>query len=131
MRQPPTASKKSAPPQTVDEYLAQLPKHQRAALEKLRKMIRAAAPEATEGISYRIPTFKYHGGLVAFAAFKDHCSFFPMSPAVIREHADLLKAYVLSKGTIRFQTDKPLPATLVRKLVKARIAENESRKSAG
>lgn len=89
-------------------------------------MIRAAVPpEATEGISYGMPAFRYKGALVGYAAFKKHCSFFPMSPAVIEAFAEELKAYRTSKGTIQFAMDKPLPAGLVKKLVKARIAENE------
>lgn len=98
-----------------------------AALEKLRKTIKAAAPKATESISYRIPTFKYQGPLVAFAAFPNHCSFYPLSPSVLEAHRDELEAYDTSKGTIRFPATKPLPAALVKKLVKARIEENEAR----
>jgi uncharacterized protein YdhG (YjbR/CyaY superfamily) len=110
----------------VDDYLAKLPEEARAALEKLRKTIRAAAPKATEGFSYGIPAFKLHGRpLVSYAALKNHCSFFPMSPAVIEAHRKELEPYGTSKGTIRFSVDKPLPAALVRKLVKARIAESE------
>lgn len=110
----------------VDDYLAKLPEEARAALEKLRKTIRAAAPKATEGFSYGIPAFKLHGRpLVSYAALKNHCSFFPMSPAVIEAHPKELEPYDTSKGTIRFSVDKPLPAALVRKLVKARIAESE------
>ena len=110
----------------IDDYLAKLPDQARAALEKLRKTIRAAAPKATEGFSYGIPAFKLHGRpLVSYAALKNHCSFFPMSPAVIDAHRKELEPYDTSKGTIRFSVDKPLPAALVRKLVKARIAESE------
>jgi len=108
----------------VDAYLAALPKNQRAALEKLRKTIRAAAPKAEEVISYGIPAFYYQGyGLVWYAAWKSHCSLYPISGAIKRE----LKGYDTAKGTIRFAVDEPLPATLVRKLVKARIAENTKR----
>jgi uncharacterized protein YdhG (YjbR/CyaY superfamily) len=118
-----------AAPRTVDDYLAALPEEKRATLEKVRKAIRAAAPKATETISYQIPTYKQDGSLVAFAAFKDHCSFFPMSYKVIQEHQDELKAYDVSKGTIRFPVNKPLPAGLVKKMVKARMKENEARKA--
>lgn len=111
---------------TIDDYLAAVPKDARAALEKLRKTIQTAAPEATETISYQVPTFKHHGGLVAFAAFPDHCSFFVMSPKVMRTHAAELKGYQLGKATISFPADKPLPSALVTKLVKARIAENQA-----
>lgn len=113
---------------TVEAYLAAVPAPERAALEKLRATIRAAAPGSVEVISYQIPTFKLNGGLVAFAAFKNHCSFFPMSAALINAHAKELEAYETSKGTIRFTIDRPLPAALVKKLVKARIAENEQKK---
>ena len=113
-------------PQTVDAYLAALPKEARATLEKIRKTIRAVAPEATEVISYQMPMYKHHGMLVGFAAFKNHCSFFP-GAAPVATYKDELKAYETSKGTIRFPIGQPLPAALVKKLVKARIAENERR----
>ena len=119
-------AKKSAPPQTVDDYLAALPEEARATLEKLRKTIKAAAPKATEVISYQIPMYKHQGMLVGFAAFKEHCSLFPGAKA-IATHKDELKAYGTSKGTIRFPIGKPVPAALVKKLVKTRIAENEKR----
>jgi uncharacterized protein YdhG (YjbR/CyaY superfamily) len=118
-----------AAPTSVEDYLASLPEGSRAALEKLRKTIKAAAPEATETISYQMPAFKDHGrSLVSYAAFKDHCSFFPMSMKVIEAHREELKPYFTGKGTIRFQADKPLPAALVKKLVKARIEENAARR---
>ena len=117
---------KSAPAKTVDEYLAGVPQEARAVLEKLRRTIKAAAPMAAEGISYQMPMYKHHGMVVGFAAFKDHCSIFP-GPAVMDAHKEELKGYSTSKGTIRFSVDKPLPAALVKKLVKARIAENEAR----
>lgn len=118
--------KSGATPQTVDDYLAALPEEARATLEKLRKTIKAVAPRATEVISYQMPMFKHHGMLVGFAAFKDHCSFFPGAKP-IATYKDELKAYKTSKGTIRFPVGKPLPAALVKKLVKARVAENEKR----
>jgi len=117
--------KPGATPQTVDDYLAALPKEARATLEKIRKTIKAVAPKATEVISYQMPMYKHHGMLVGFAAFKDHCSFFPGAKP-IATHKDELKAYKTSKGTIRFPVGKPLPAALVKKLVKTRIAENEA-----
>ena len=120
--------KPGATPQTVDDYLAALPEEARATLEKIRKAIKAAAPKATEVISYQMPMYKHHGMLVGFAAFKDHCSFFPGANPVAT-HKDELKAYETSKGTIRFPIGKPLPAALVKKLVKTRIAENEKRLS--
>jgi uncharacterized protein YdhG (YjbR/CyaY superfamily) len=113
----------------VDEYLGGLPSETRAALERLRATIRAAAPDATEVISYRVPTFKHHGGLVGFAGFEGHCSFFVMSPEVMEAHAEELAPYDTAKATIRFAPDQRLPDALVRKLVKARIMENEERAS--
>jgi uncharacterized protein YdhG (YjbR/CyaY superfamily) len=118
--------KPGATPQTVDAYLAALPEEARATLEKIRKTIKAAAPKATEGISYQMPMYKQHGMLVGFAAFKDHCSLFPGAKPVAT-YKDELKVYKTSKGTIRFPIGKPLPAALVKKLVKARIDENEAR----
>jgi uncharacterized protein YdhG (YjbR/CyaY superfamily) len=112
-------------PQTIDEYLAALSDDKRAALEKLRKTIRAAAPRAEECISYQLAAFRLDGRmLVAFGASAKHCAFYPMSSSTVEVHKDELEGYETSKGTIRFQADNPLPATLVRKLVKARIAEN-------
>jgi uncharacterized protein YdhG (YjbR/CyaY superfamily) len=113
----------------VDKYLAAVSEPARSTLTTLRATIRSAVPpDATEGISYGIPTFKYKGALVWFAGFSKHCSFFPGSLAVIAAFKNELKDCQTSKGTIRFPVDKPLSATLVRKLVKARIAENERRK---
>ncbi len=111
----------------IDDYLAAVSPDQRAALEKLRQTIRAAAPQATEAISYGMPAFKHQGALVYFAAFKNHCSFFPGSPALIRAYQRELASYETAKGTIQFTPAKPLPAALVRKIVKARLAENEAR----
>ena len=122
----------TAPPATVDEYLAGVPDDARAALERLRGIIRATAPEATETISYRIPAFKHRGLLVGFAAeAKGHLTFHLMSPAAIRAHAADLEGYGLNAGSVRFTPDKPLPEELVTKLVKARIAENEARAARG
>jgi uncharacterized protein YdhG (YjbR/CyaY superfamily) len=120
-----TTSKKKTPSRAdVDGYLAALPAAKRGALKKVRAAVRAAAPRAAEGFSYGLPAFRLDGRpLVCYGASANHCSFFPMSPAVIRAHAEALKKYETSKGTIRFPPDKPLPATLVRKLVKARIVE--------
>ncbi len=112
----------------VDAYLAKVPEPARTTLEKLRATIRAAAPkEATECLSYGIPTFRYKGGLVSYAAFKKHCSFFPLQASLIDEMKDELKNYRTSKGTLQFPLDKPLPAMLVKKMVKARIVENDRR----
>ena len=113
----------------VGEYLARVPEPARSTLNKIRAAIRSAAPaDAIEAISYGMPTFKYKGPLVGYAAFPNHCSFFPMNPAVIVAFKDELKGFETSKGTIRFRADKPLSAALVKKLVKARIGENERRK---
>lgn len=98
---------------------------QRAALNRLRQAIHAAAPEAEECITYGMPGFRLQGrALVAFNARDSHCAFFPMSGTTIADHKDKLRAFETSKGTIRFQPDAPIPASLVRMLVKARIAEN-------
>jgi uncharacterized protein YdhG (YjbR/CyaY superfamily) len=120
-----------AGPSSVEDYLSQVPEEARAALEKLRKMIRAAAPNTTETISYQMPTFKYQGRpLVGIAAFKNHCSIFPYSTGVLHMLKEELQSYDTSgKGTIRFPADKPPPAALVKKLVKARIEEIEARNS--
>ena len=115
-------------PKTVDEYLEHVPEPARTTLNKIRAVIRSVAPpEATEGISYGIPTFKYKGMLASFAAFSDHCSLFPGAGPTI-EFKDELKNFPTSKGTIRFAPNKPLPATLLKKLMKARIRENERKK---
>jgi uncharacterized protein YdhG (YjbR/CyaY superfamily) len=116
-------------PTTIDEYLAGVSPDKRAALEKLRRAIRSAAPKAEECISYRIPAFRLGGRiLVYFGAATNHCSFYP-GAFPIEAHKDQLEAYDTSKGTIRFPADSPLPSTLVRKLVKTRIDENASRKA--
>jgi uncharacterized protein YdhG (YjbR/CyaY superfamily) len=107
----------------IDTYLSDVSVDKRAALEKLRRDIRAAARGAEECISYGIPAFRLGGRLlVAFGAAARHCSFYPGAYPIAACKRDL-KPYSLSKGTIRFQADTPLPATLVRKLVRARIAE--------
>jgi uncharacterized protein YdhG (YjbR/CyaY superfamily) len=112
----------------VEAYLARVPEPARTTLEKVRAMIHAAAPKAaTEAISYSIPSFQYKGGLVAYAAFKRHCSFFPMGWAAIEEFAEELEGFRVSKGTIQFPVDKPLPAGLVKKMVKACAARNEAK----
>ena len=119
-------SRMAAPAKDIDAYLAKVPADARAILEQLRRTIRAAAPEATECISYGIPAYKHHGLLVFFASFNNHCSFFP-GAAVVKNYQDELKGYGTSKGTIRFRVDKPLPAPLVTRMVKARVRENEAR----
>jgi uncharacterized protein YdhG (YjbR/CyaY superfamily) len=121
-------TKRSISPKSVDEYLARVPEPARGTLEKIRAAIRAAAPSgATETISYGIPAFKYDGILVWFAAFANHCSLFPTA-SVIDAFKNELKPYTLSKGTIQFSIDKPLPDALVKKMVKARVAQIERKK---
>jgi uncharacterized protein YdhG (YjbR/CyaY superfamily) len=121
-----------ATPTTVDEYLVALPRDQRVALQELRETIAAAAPGATETISYQMPAFKLDGRfLVSFAAFKDHCSFFPASTNVIKALGEQLKPYLSGKGTMRFTVDAPIPSALVRKVVRARIAENAAKARRG
>ena len=108
---------------TIDEYLAALTHDKRAALERLRKTIRAIAPRAEECISYQLPAFRLDGNLMMwFGAGANHCALYP--GAVVEAHKDELENYETSKGTIRFQPNNPLPVTLIRKLVKARIARN-------
>lgn len=119
-------AKNRAKPTSVDEYLAALGSDKRAALERLRRIIRATVPRAEECISYQLPAFRLDGRvLVWFGATANHCAFYP--GAVVEDHRGELEAFDTSKGTIRFQPDSPLPATLVRKLVKARIAKNAAR----
>ncbi len=123
-----SAAKGKGAPKNVDEYLAGVPEPARSTLNKIRAAIRSAVPpEATEAISYRIPAFKYKGVLVWFAAFSNHCSLFPTA-AVIEAFKNELKGFSTSKGTIHFPTDKPLPTALIKKLVKARIAQIEGKK---
>lgn len=110
---------------TVSEYLSTTPAHARRYLKQIRAIVRAIAPRATESISYGIPTFKLDGHpLVFYAAFKDHVSLYPMTGAIRRAFADQLKGYKTSTGTIQFPLDKKLPTTLIRRLVKARLAEH-------
>lgn len=117
---------KSKTAASVDEYMENIPEKERIVLEKLRKTIRSVAPKAEEVISYQIPTFKYNGGLVSYAAFKNHCSLFPWNAGLIKKIEEL-KNYSTSKGTIHFTVDKPLPVALVKKIIKARMKENEEK----
>ena len=115
-------------PKSVEEYLAAVPAPARSTLNKMRATIRSVVPsEASETISYGIPAFRHNGVLVWFAAFSNHCSLFPTA-SVIAEFKSELKGYSTSKGTIHFPSDKPLPTTLIKKLVKARVAQNEAKK---
>lgn len=116
-------TKRGDGPKTVAAYLARVPEPARSTLNRVRVAIRSVVPrQAVEIISYGIPAFKHNGTLVWFAAFANHCSLFP-TKAVIEAFKKELKGYTLSKGTIQFPIDKPLPATLVKKLVKARLAQ--------
>ena len=117
-------------PKSVQAYFASLPKDQRSPLQKLRETIATAAPGAEEGITYSMPGFLLNGkGFVAYAAFKDHYSFFPMSTKAIDAHRDELGSRVTGKGTISFEYDRPLPTTLVKKVVKTRLAEATARQT--
>ena len=121
------AEKTSNTPKSIDEYLAAVPEPARSTLNKIRATIRSVVPpETTEVISYRIPAFKYKGMLVWFGAFSDHCSLFP-GAGIIEAFKDELKRYPIAKGTIQFPLGKPLPATLLKKIVKARVAANEAK----
>ena len=114
----------------VDEYLAAVPEPARGTLNKIRATIRSTVPpEATEGISYGMPAFKYKGYLVGYAAFSNHCSLFPGAGPLIQFRNEL-KGFETSKGTIRFPMDKPPSAALLKKIVKSRVADNERKKGA-
>lgn len=111
-------------PETIDAYLAQVDAEKRDALQALREAVQAIVPEAVEGFSYGMPALRVNGRpLIAFAAAKNHCSLYPMSPAVIEQYQVELADFETSKGTIRFSPERPIPADLLRKLVAARLAE--------
>ncbi len=116
--------KKSKPTTTVDDYLAALPEDTRSVLEKLRRAILAAAPKAEEVISYQIPTYKLNGPLVHFMAGKNHCSFVTVDKTVLAGFQRELAGFKVSGTTIHFTADNPLPATLIKKIVKARLRQN-------
>jgi len=116
-----------AEPKTVDEYMATLPDDRRDAMEALRRTIRAAAPQATEVISYKMPAFRTHGRfLVSYDAYKRHYSLFPASDAVVRALGDAITPYLAGRGTIRFPADRPIPTDLVARIVEVRVAENDA-----
>lgn len=122
--------KTSVVPKTVNQYLASVSEPARSTLKKVRQAIRSAAPsEAIEVISYGIPMFKYKGMLIGFAAFPKHCSLFLATSSLSKMFKDELSRYKTSKGTIRFPTDQPLPASLVKKIVKARVGQNDQKKT--
>jgi uncharacterized protein YdhG (YjbR/CyaY superfamily) len=112
-------------PKDIDDYLKRYPDNVRSTLGFLRKWIMEAAPKAEEAITYHIPTFKYKGSLVGFGATKKHCAFYVMSNSALKSFKEELKDYDTSTGTIRFSHDTPLPAKLVKKIVKERLIENE------
>jgi uncharacterized protein YdhG (YjbR/CyaY superfamily) len=117
-------------PKSVESYFASLPRAQRPALQKLRETIASEAPEAEEGVTYSMPGFLLGGrGFVAYAAFKDHYSFFPMSTEAIDAHRDELGSHVTGKGTISFEYGRPLPTALVKKVVRTRLAEATARRA--
>jgi uncharacterized protein YdhG (YjbR/CyaY superfamily) len=121
-----TASK-TTKPEDVDQYLAVLPEERRAALEKLRTLIKTVAPKAAETISWGMPFYKYSGKqLVAFAAWKNHIGLYVLSSSFLDAYKDELKDYEISAGTIRLPFGQPLPVALIEKLVKARVAEIEA-----
>lgn len=116
---------KANTPRDVDDYLSRVPQTQRKALEELRRTIKSVVPDAVEVISYQIPTFKLNGRmLVSYAAFAEHCSFFP-GAGPTEAHQDELASFATSKGTVRFTSEKPLSSSLIRKMVKTRIKLNE------
>jgi uncharacterized protein YdhG (YjbR/CyaY superfamily) len=124
-----SAMERGASPKNTDECLARVPEPARSTLKKIRAAIRSAAPRAaTEIISYGIPAFKYKGVLAWYAAFSKHCSFSPTA-AIIEAFKKDLKGCTLLKGAIQFPVDKPLPAALVKKMVKARVAQIESKRA--
>ena len=109
--------------ETIDEYIVAFPKNVQSILQELRQTIREAAPEAEEGISYKIPVFKLNGNLVWFAAFKDHIGFYPRESA-IEAFQDKLSAYKIGKGTVRFPINKPITFDLIKEMVRFRVKEN-------
>jgi uncharacterized protein YdhG (YjbR/CyaY superfamily) len=112
---------------TIDEYLENIPEIPRQTLEKVRKAVRSAAPKATEIISYQIPTFKQEYALIAFAAFKNHCSLFTMSNDIMKQLAGELASYYTKGVTIHFPLNKPLPAALIKKIIRLRLVEDASK----
>ncbi len=122
--------KSASPINNIDAYLAPLPLEVREALERLRGIILQVVPDAEETISYQIPTFKWHGSLVGFAAFKNHCSFFVMNAQMLNDFKKELVGYKYAASTIHFTPEKPLPVALLKKLIKFRMKENKARVAA-
>lgn len=123
---PPKAS--TAASTQIDAYLAKVPEPYRSTLEALRALIKSADPGAEEAMVYGVPGFRHDGALVCYAAFKAHCGFYPMDPALMDSLAAELAGFRTSKGTIQFTPDKPLPVALVRRIVKARVAQNAAKR---
>lgn len=113
--------------EAVDQYLAQLPEDQRAALEKLRQTIKKLVPEVEEFISYKMPAYRYHGMLCGFAAFKKHCSYFPWDSKTVKDFKTELKDFKTSAGTIQFTPEKPIPDTILKKILQARVKANTNK----
>jgi len=129
-KSPPKSASAGSGAKDVDAYLARVPEPARSTLKKMRAVIRSAVPrEAVEAISYGIPAFRYKGFLVGYAAFARHCSFFPGSGSILQEYPNELNGLEISKGTIRFSQDQPLPAGLLKRLVKARVEKNRAKKT--
>jgi uncharacterized protein YdhG (YjbR/CyaY superfamily) len=127
----PKSAVKPANDQAVTNYFSRLPEPARTTLQSVRAAILSACPKSTiETLSYGIPTFKHSGSILAIAAFKDHCSLFPMSYFVIDKFRPQLSRFEVSKGTVRFPTDKPLPAALLKKIVKARLTQMSEKAAA-
>ena len=118
---------RGAPAEDVDAYIAAVPEPARSMLKKMRQIIKAAAPKAVEVISYHIPLYRHHGHLVGFAAFKNHVGFYVMSKRLMAAYKEEFEPYEKAIATVRFPIGEPIPAALVRKIVKARISENEAR----
>jgi uncharacterized protein YdhG (YjbR/CyaY superfamily) len=124
-------AKPASDPQAVEVYLANIPEPARSTLLKVRAILRAAAPpDTTESISYGLPMLKYKGVLLGYGGFSDHCSLFLGTGDMVAQLGPELARYSVSKGTVRFPVDKPLPAALLRKILRLRVAQNEARKSA-
>jgi uncharacterized protein YdhG (YjbR/CyaY superfamily) len=121
---------KTVPANDVDEYMSMVPEKERAVLSELRRTIRAAAPMAEESMSYQMPAFSHHGPLVFFAAFKNHLGFYGVSKKVLDTLRSELRPYRTSTTTLHFSADNPLPASLVTRIVRARVEENEARSAA-
>ena len=120
---------KTKVPASVDEYINGFSDETRNILLKLRDIIRSTAPKAEEYIGYQIPAYKLHGSLVYFGGFKNHCSLFPASKNVLVQFKDELADYKTSTGTLQFSLSKPLPVTLIKKIIRSRVKENEEKAS--